>query len=533
MENPSYGPIFRDVASTRRHVLIDLWHRQLVICNLMMALSKYLPVFLDEGWIEIQCIATRLEENIYTTAMDEQDYFEEISREIRSIVWKTYVENERHQERLAIHFWNPQPGHSISQFDQAVETTLEQGTIIHPRLLSITQIPNHEEESSGGTENYCGMDRISNLSNDLLHTILSLLPAKEVVCTGLLSHRWRGLWASVPCLIIDENQFGAEREQQFNQFVDSILLKRCAPLEKFCLFSAGTCHASFWINLALRNNVKVIEYCETGRNTSRPCLDETILHFASRYLKVLRLGYVEIPSNAFDALNSSCPSLEDLELIQCMLGTIEISSKSLVNLLLIGCAIRTSVLICCPKLVSFTIMNPMHRCPIFEKLQSIEEAAISLDDLVHDGADEVDLEVYYCNILDSLSHAKSLELLAPFGELTFEMEMMNIPMFNNLTSLILGEWSMPSSFYPLTCFLRHSPQLQSLTLKLGMDKCEYCCALEHNAMPGGGSFTSNQLKKVEIKCIKGHKLVEKLVTMLRQNAKFIEELSIEEIEPSG
>lgn len=64
--------------------------------------------------------------------------------------------------------------------------------------------------------------------------------------------------------------------------------------------------------------------------------------------------------------------------------------------------------------------------------------------------------------------------------------------------------------------------------------CEYCLALEQDSLPMGGSFISNHLKKVVIKYVKGHnKLVEELLKKLRENAKSIEELSIEELEPDA
>lgn len=146
--------------------------------------------------------------------------------------------------------------------------------------------------------------RISDLSDDLILNILSLLPAKEVVRTSVLSTRWRHFWASVPCLNIHEDHYGrVEREEQFNQFVNSILLKRCAPLQRLCLYSAGTGHASFWINLALENNVRDIVFCDTRRNSEPPILDSSIIDFSFACLKIMRLGHVLVPSDVFDTLN--------------------------------------------------------------------------------------------------------------------------------------------------------------------------------------------------------------------------------------
>lgn len=269
---------------------------------------------------------------------------------------------------------------------------------------------------TGKIENSCSIDRISDLPNDLLHSIISSLPAKEVVRTSVLSQRWRRLWASAPCVYIDEDQFGEQTEEQFNKFVDSFLLQRDAPLHEFHLHSAGTSRASFWINLAIKHNARVTEYCESGWNIEPAKLDHILLDFTSRYLKNLKLTEVWLNSTVFRPLNDACPSLENLELVGCILEVPEISSVSLLNLFIIGCSICKDLLICSPNLVTLSLKNPQYKCPIFNKLPSIETASVTLDVLLHANAHEKFPEEFGYNILDSLSHAKSLELLAPLGE---------------------------------------------------------------------------------------------------------------------
>ncbi|RLN19718.1 hypothetical protein C2845_PM02G43290 [Panicum miliaceum] len=46
-----------------------------------------------------------------------------------------------------------------------------------------------------------GVDRISTLPDDVIVSILRLVgDARQVVRTGALSRRWRGLWTHVPAL---------------------------------------------------------------------------------------------------------------------------------------------------------------------------------------------------------------------------------------------------------------------------------------------------------------------------------------------
>uniref|UniRef100_A0A1J3F1X8 Putative FBD-associated F-box protein n=1 Tax=Noccaea caerulescens TaxID=107243 RepID=A0A1J3F1X8_NOCCA len=71
------------------------------------------------------------------------------------------------------------------------------------------------------------MDRISNLSDDLLLKIVSSLPTKNVVATMILSKRWRFLWTMVPRLDFDY-EYG-----KFVKYVDrSMVLNRAPVLEK-------------------------------------------------------------------------------------------------------------------------------------------------------------------------------------------------------------------------------------------------------------------------------------------------------------
>ncbi|RLM61611.1 hypothetical protein C2845_PM14G02670 [Panicum miliaceum] len=112
-------------------------------------------------------------------------------------------------------------------------------------------------------------DRISALPDELLHHIMSFLPASDAVRTCVLPPRWRHLWASTPHLNVDAEGF--YHKCRFVKFVTALLLRRvCTPLDSFWLRAYGPAislsnfnhTANNWIFHALRNNVQVLGIVE-------------------------------------------------------------------------------------------------------------------------------------------------------------------------------------------------------------------------------------------------------------------------------
>ncbi|XP_058728502.1 putative F-box/FBD/LRR-repeat protein At5g22610 isoform X2 [Vicia villosa] len=64
-------------------------------------------------------------------------------------------------------------------------------------------------------------DRISDLPDSILSSILSILPTKHAATTSILSKRWKPLWLSIPTLDIDDETF--KDFNSFIQFVFSII----------------------------------------------------------------------------------------------------------------------------------------------------------------------------------------------------------------------------------------------------------------------------------------------------------------------
>lgn len=112
------------------------------------------------------------------------------------------------------------------------------------------------------------MDKISQLSDDLLIKILSLVPTKDVVAMSVVSKRWMSLWTLVPRLVFDDYSSEDDEDEETNenhprnlaQFVSgTLLLHKAAVLECFHLNIASECSASeigLWVRIAVDRFVR-------------------------------------------------------------------------------------------------------------------------------------------------------------------------------------------------------------------------------------------------------------------------------------
>ncbi|CAL1370780.1 unnamed protein product [Linum trigynum] len=78
-----------------------------------------------------------------------------------------------------------------------------------------------EGRSNGETQ---GIDRLSNLPDHILSSILSFLNANDAVRSSILSNRWRVLWKTVPVLDFDGDLF--KTEHKFSECVGKVLALR-------------------------------------------------------------------------------------------------------------------------------------------------------------------------------------------------------------------------------------------------------------------------------------------------------------------
>ncbi|CAO2206090.1 unnamed protein product [Urochloa humidicola] len=465
-------------------------------------------------------------------------------------------------------------------------------------------------------------DRLSALPDALLHRIMSFLKAWEVVRTCVLSRRWRHLWASAPYidLRIRGDDYGMTPED-FPDFVRHLFRRReaSAKLDTLHLRSSDDDgahdedNARLWIRTAIKQGARVIHLVGHRkdywlRGSSLVVLEHA--SFVSCHLKILKLSYGLVDDNILRQLSSHCPSLEELNLKDCLITGHEISSAALKILTMFKCKINVNLSLAAPNLVLLRCISPITQAPSFENMGSLVTGTIVLDDYAfgddfedfskdefdettdedddyHDsnwknktrygfgaplegyglykddygyGSDlesddntfeyseiVIDCDAYGINgdgrnsatdgnhqisgensgcngnkikgghnVLQSLSNATSLELLADAGEVILTRELKRCPSFSNLKTLSLGEWSMDAGFDALVFLLQHSPNLGRLFLELKLN-FNNRKPLVSGVKPEEKSFACQHLQMVKIKCSKDDARVHKLAHLFRIN----------------
>ncbi|KAI4993174.1 MEIOTIC F-BOX protein MOF-like [Hordeum vulgare subsp. vulgare] len=374
-----------------------------------------------------------------------------------------------------------------------------------------------------------GVDRLSDLTDCLLHAILSRLKARQVVQTCVLSSRWRRLWLAVPCLDIDggEDQVGEdeERHNKLDDFVDNLLLRRstCAssPLQTLRVSIASprplrmrglherrysVCDAhTRWVRRGLKSSPAVLEV----RGVKLPSLSSG----AHRITRLL-LDDVILHGDFEKHLFSRLTLLQDLAIRNTDMSEISrIESNTLKNLTVEAGNILNFEVIA-PRLAS------LHLAVQFRGLRDFSVTVQEAPNLVHASVRLLDnplpakgypfvfqqdaslLLPMLCRFLASLSNVRSLEL-SGFSDMAqhtspppspgvpwpagYQFELMvpgsdksapcptlqaildeehnGLPMFRNLRTLVLEQCEIGDNIQTLCSFLHNTPALEKLTLK--------------------------------------------------------------------
>ncbi|KAH7549766.1 hypothetical protein ACOSQ2_025564 [Xanthoceras sorbifolium] len=185
-------------------------------------------------------------------------------------------------------------------------------------------------------------DRISNLPDEILVSILSLLTMKEAARTSVLSHRWRYLWAFTGRL---EFQRPSKELRDFERCrlvkcVNQVLQShKGQTIDKFEInFDVGEGYEHCidrWLTFALAKKVKRLElnlfyfapYSALGNYTLKP---KILCDSRLDSLTTVLFNHVNVTGEVIQTLLSRCPFLEMLRVSNAMsLVDLKVSGPSL------------------------------------------------------------------------------------------------------------------------------------------------------------------------------------------------------------
>uniref|UniRef100_A0A0E0R5C5 F-box domain-containing protein n=1 Tax=Oryza rufipogon TaxID=4529 RepID=A0A0E0R5C5_ORYRU len=388
------------------------------------------------------------------------------------------------------------------------------------------------EENSGG-------DWLSTLPDEILHNVLSFLPAHEAVRTCLLSRRWRNLWRSAPVLRIRHRWVGVER---FNKFVNNLLLLRDpVPLDELefqtytywptkmprpCIYEVK--YAELWIRHALMCKARVLRVLVQSEHLAPLELSMPLI---SKHLTTLQLRSVKLDNHALDF--SNCPvledlqmnCLEDLELESCKISTDKMVSQSLKHLCVTRCNFEMSTRISVPGLISLRLDDNYGSIPLLESMPLLVTASVKFGTfswgcwkcIYHpgtcvrcDGDPDGDGGVK-CKFFRGLSNAANLELVAEAGMCILKQDLTWCPHIQQ--TLLLDGWVVGHNFHALGCFLQQTPILEKLTLQLCKGH-EDVVEIEESSSSMGQLVRFENLERVEVGCLRNDEWVQKVFKIL-------------------
>lgn len=402
-----------------------------------------------------------------------------------------------------------------------------------------------------------GEDRISELPDPIINNIFRFLTTKDVVCSSVLSKRWRGLWTAAQCLTFNDYEFSSTED--FTRFTDAVLLLR-DPIEvhEFRLRwwdDYDESIADVWIRYANNHKVRVLHLRIDSPSRDYDLLPSCI--FTSRYLEELHVSFyrhpeiydfsfsrssrirkltlenVYIDQDCLEELIQGCLAIEELHLYDCLTlcgrdNNLFLCSDTLKSLRIedFHTAFR-EVIICMPSLVDLHYNASNLRRLSLENLPSLVHACISDSNCDYDaGESEPEPIGSVMRIITGLSKARSLKLYGQWIELVTKDDLEEFPMFPNLRSLVVGKWQMSDNFRAVSNFLQHSPYLEKLILEecrrpRSLNRCEGIIWKSAEL-----SFGCPRLEMIEIQCSKRNDKVQKLVKILLANSEDVHKIMI-------
>lgn len=200
------------------------------------------------------------------------------------------------------------------------------------------------------------VDRISTLPDELVASIVSLLPVKEAAATSILSRRWHHVWKysrtsldfydakfdlvkGIRSFLKLKRQAKVQESCRYIDWVDHVVQQHSSPTIQhfracFDINNAFTDHVDKWIEFAMNKRVQILElefYIEHGdvvkdiyqfphkllglekeSAADPPCLHSCGSNNGFNFLKVLHFRCVDVRQDDLEYFLSNSPLLEQL-----------------------------------------------------------------------------------------------------------------------------------------------------------------------------------------------------------------------------
>ncbi|KAG5388186.1 hypothetical protein IGI04_029727 [Brassica rapa subsp. trilocularis] len=354
------------------------------------------------------------------------------------------------------------------------------------------------------------VDLISNLPDEILGKILSLVPTKVAASTSVLSKRWRNLLGLIDSLCFDESEEATSGSHRFFDFVDKTfaLLSESPIIKKLSLSHIPTSgrdddnsRVSRWIWTALERGLSELHLHATPRchgvYLSRELFTSNTLvklTLSGEYalevnrvflpaLKSISLLSTWLDGPNYGRLLDGCPVLEDLLITEthrwalpCCASFVESASlRRLVITVKLSDTQDTTVFLKAPSLVLLDYSGYVTNVYDFVDLDMLVEAKLNLmlwdssvydehhdDDYYDDGRPE-GISADITRLVAGISNITTLHLSPESLEL-FHLCCESIPVFNNLLTLSI-ESDKAHGWQAMPLLLESCPNLHTLVIK--------------------------------------------------------------------
>ncbi|XP_023731491.1 F-box/FBD/LRR-repeat protein At1g13570 [Lactuca sativa] len=393
-------------------------------------------------------------------------------------------------------------------------------------------------ESNGRVVSCVGEDRISNLPEHLIDSILERIPVQDTVRTSIISKSWRYRWTKLKAVVFDKhfsNKFaknGAFGRNGFVRIINQVLFLHKGPILKFHLNIPNMVLDSFlevdqWMSFLSRQGVTELVLTNLNQRYELPSYLFCFLEL--RKLELQNCFYKPLEFEGF--LNLEELFLKDIDFGASLSGA-KVNLPQLKKLSLYWCINVYNFNIKATKLQYLEVLT----CPDAMLIQLLDspclfEVVIILQNRIQDyeQAEKTNLATIFSNLptvrtfgIDSyfvkFLAAEKIPKLLPHPICSLKCLWL---LFFQLGDLDL--------LHAALCLLRNSPNLESLHMymqDMQDPRVDVGPASNHLESPNCLDCTLDQLQTVEITYLEGSKPELLFIKLLLAHSPSLEKLTI-------